>query len=497
MLFPKKFLHRPLSILNISVSRLLIGLLLGLGYSFVFYSFLYLSREIIRVLSVISNYNFYVLNDSEIEFYNLFFGFISALLGQSVLFQFLLERPGKYSVLGKRHRFTILNDQRIPIWYFLSWFAKLAIAYGTIFVMGMEGGADVFSFFPNYKYLFILIIVVLFFQSWNSFKLIFKRKSYKWMFVSFLGISAVAGGLSQINWVNHEAINEIGLKNNVSHHHQLKLPTATYSDYIWNKSQVISVYMARSKNELENNLIYYLEDQQLNLSQLEVEIIDLIKDQDEYYRYYLTIQLFIDRSIKMKDVNKLGDLLVRRGIYKAYYSTLPEKIGYDASFSRTTGIYQRFIYWEDIAGGPQMYLEHLKLLAEPSNVNIHQKANGQLLVDQKEISEAQLIEKIKAKTHKNMEGAFVYYVNDEIEYQDYIKVLDIYHQLITDLRNDKSLELYQTEFDNLNVEEVNEIEKMFPIRLITMNSAVLKRIKQRSLGPSKSPFYKSANPNLY
>jgi hypothetical protein len=53
--------------------RFIVGILIGLFYAFTFYSFMYITRESFRLLSSDENYSLWVLNDKEVNFYNLFF----------------------------------------------------------------------------------------------------------------------------------------------------------------------------------------------------------------------------------------------------------------------------------------------------------------------------------------------------------------------------------------------------------------------------------------
>ena len=92
--------------------RLISGLFIGIIYAFIFYSFLYFTRESFRLLTADENYSLWVLNDNEVNFYNLFFAFLSVFFSHSICFSFWFERPGKifgrYQFKAKR----ILSYQR-------------------------------------------------------------------------------------------------------------------------------------------------------------------------------------------------------------------------------------------------------------------------------------------------------------------------------------------------------------------------------------------------
>ena len=200
--------------LHIPKPRFTIGILIGLSYSFVSYAFLYLMREFFRVFSLTEDFDMWILTESEVYFYNFFFAFVAVIVGQSVCFSFWLDRPRK--IFGNRHfrRTKIINDQRFLHWYFLSWFSKLAFLFGILFGHLFQGGFHDFSLYPDYNFMFVMIVVVLFLQTWNSIRPTFRRKSFKWMLASAAIVSIVAFGLSRINLIDYKAINQNQLEKN-------------------------------------------------------------------------------------------------------------------------------------------------------------------------------------------------------------------------------------------------------------------------------------------
>lgn len=138
MTLTKNFLQKEPDFIKISRLKLISGILIGLVFSFVFYSFLYLIRESFRILSVTEYYDLWILSDNENQFYNLMFAFISVIIAQSVTFTFWFDSPGRNSEIRSRGRTTILNDQRVLNWYFLSWFSKLSIVFGLMFGLAFD-----------------------------------------------------------------------------------------------------------------------------------------------------------------------------------------------------------------------------------------------------------------------------------------------------------------------------------------------------------------------
>ena len=71
------FLNTETELFKIPKSKLIMGLFAGLFFAFCFYSFLYLTRESFRLVSLTEDYDFWILTDKEVGFYNLIFAFIS------------------------------------------------------------------------------------------------------------------------------------------------------------------------------------------------------------------------------------------------------------------------------------------------------------------------------------------------------------------------------------------------------------------------------------
>jgi len=181
-------------------------------------------RESFRILSVTEKYDLWVLTDKEVNFYNLFFAFLSVIIGQSVCFVFWFDQPKKIFGIRNHRKTAIVNDQRFLNWYFLSWFIKLAVVFGLFFGFTFHGSWHVFSLYPDYNYVFILIIITLFLQTWNTIRSTYIRKSLKWLFVSIIFVSVLSFGLSKINLTNYNVINKSILSKNIHYRYKLDLP---------------------------------------------------------------------------------------------------------------------------------------------------------------------------------------------------------------------------------------------------------------------------------
>ena len=177
--------------LHLPKSKLIIGLLMVLGLSFSLYSFAYIVREAFRYVSLSCDYDLWLLSDEEVKFYNLVTAFIAVIISQSFCFAFWFNRPRRFRERRHFYFVSIVNDQMALNSCFLSWFSKLALVYAI--TLGVAPMFYVFSLYPDYKFVFVLLIVVLFLQSWTTIRRVFKRESLKWMLVSALLIGALEG----------------------------------------------------------------------------------------------------------------------------------------------------------------------------------------------------------------------------------------------------------------------------------------------------------------
>ena len=213
----KRFLHKDPQFPEIKKRNIILGIAFGIFHAFIFYSFLYLSREIIRLFSITDNYDIWVLSDKEVNFYNLFFAFLSLIFAQSICLLQWFGKPRKIFEKANIKKSPIINDQLFLNIFFLHWFSRLATLYALFIGITTAGGFNVFSFYPKYNFLFILILIVLFLQTWVTIRRVYKRKAFKWILFSAIIIMVLAFVFSRINLVNYQEINRLVLEKNIAH----------------------------------------------------------------------------------------------------------------------------------------------------------------------------------------------------------------------------------------------------------------------------------------
>lgn len=456
--------------------RLIAGILIGLFYSFAFYSFLYLTREVFRILSVTEDFDLWVLTDKEVNFYNLFFAFISVIISQSVCFTFWFDRPRK--IFGKGHykTTTIVNDQRVLNWYFLSWFSKLAIVYGIMFGLAFHGGFNVFSFYPDYNYIFILIIVVLFLQTWNSIRLAFKRKSLKWMLFSGVIISIVAFGLSRINLIDYKAINQSYLEKNIHHNYILELPETNSYERLYRRSLIEDIYMVKSKNPNKKEPLIIVENNKADLNKLEEIIIHWQSMRSEYDIPHMVYQLHIDKTIKMGFINQLKNELAKSGGTRIAYAVVPRNPEYDIWYYKDFSFQTRIPNWHSDWFNPKEIFDDV--IRFQNIIEINQSASGNCFINDEPVEKEKIKQTIKHLITNDSDYIIKFHVNDSVEFSDYFRVVSYSREVINELRNEYSKETYSEQFDWLDYEKMEEVKGKYPLRIFELTTDFKKMIKE-------------------
>jgi hypothetical protein len=198
---------------EISEFKAITGIILGLAFAVSLYLLLYLTRDIFRVLSIISAQNdvasIWILSDAETRFYNFFYASIALIIGQSVCLTYWFDLPRKYFSRRNLPRHLVVPDQKGLNYFFLSWFSQLAVLFGVFFCVAIPAGFRFINLHQDYKEIFFLIPIVLYLNTWTSIRRRYKKQSFKWMIITLITLSLLSYGLSRINPVDYRSINQI------------------------------------------------------------------------------------------------------------------------------------------------------------------------------------------------------------------------------------------------------------------------------------------------
>ena len=458
---------------RLSTFKLVSGVVVALLMAFVFYFFSCAMLEAFRMMTITPDYDMWVLGDKERSFYQLFFAFVSAILAQSFCLVYWFDGPRR--IFERRHRSAvqIVNGQRNLNWYFLSWFAKIVLIWFC--VLNFPGAFYAFSLYPDYKHLFILIIIVLFLHPWVAMRLAFKRKTLKWMALSGVLMTVLAFGMSRINVVDYKSLEIVFLSRNVPYVYGLELPEAEVLEKVEHASLSHNVYLVQSKDETESNSVIVIDGKTVDLKALSESMEEWRSYHSEMDIPLLTCCLYIDKKVQMKDVDEVLQTLADTRFYRIRYAVVPRHHELDVRYyyflsfptmRMPVRIYGDSIYqqWVEGVGEIPNQIIVTSLGAEAYNVN------GTLV----EGTECKSI--FKDLIQQDLDYIIRFKVDDEMLYGDYINVMASAMEALNDLKEEYALERYLKHWNQISSDEkVKEINAHLPFRFFEESEMVIQK----------------------
>lgn len=443
-----------------------IGIILGLVLAFYLYSLQYMTREAIRWFSI-SDDDLWLLSDSEVSFYNLIFAFISIIVGQSFCFIYWFHRPLKVHKLKAGRLQSIIHEQRFFNWYVLAWFSKTATMYGILFAMAGTGGYYVVSMYPYNNYVFILIVIVMFFQVWNSILLTFKRRAYKWIMLSFTVVSLLSFGLSKINMVDYKILNEKVVSKQLEKKYHLRLPTSNvYQTQSRRLYYVPNISLVKTKNE--NKPILLVDDNENTIASLTNEILKIKNKLPLELQLGMPVNLKIDREIPMSFVRQINKSMALNDIEMISYIVIPKEAEYDPRYyvyREKTHVITFNQLHEDFK--LELYLEQVKEYSNQINIKVT-KTGCQ--IDDLHISYEELSIILEKKIGNDNNYAIKFMMKDELNFETYFKAISGLHEAVFILRNQESLKKFGIDYKSLVAnymrDEQKAIDRKYPLRYL-------------------------------
>lgn len=442
----------------ISKFRFYSGLLLGIGYSCIFYFLLYSTREILRVFWVSDFYDIWILNEQEVAFYNLFYAFVSTILGQSICFTIWFETPKRIYERNYRRRISIITDHKVLNWFFLAWFSKLAVSYAAIFGASYSS-ADfyIFSFYPKYNYVFVLIIIVLFLQTWLGVLLKYKLTGTKWMLIAASIVTLISIGLSKINLVDSVSYNAQVLSSNIYERYDLILPESDYFKRRIHPNRFERIFLVNKDYGDTSTPLYIMDNEHCTISELALKLLNEKNKRPQELQNILQFQLNIAPNVKMDHVERLKRELAYLDTPVLAYGVVPTDHPLDRKY------YKGHIF--PVAN--YAYYEHVtKDLGNTFKITITPLNSGNYLLNRKQVSTEEVRTTVAdlIKTNPNFVIQLKFYSNTLFE--DYFAMLLNARSAILDLRNAYSENQYKIAFDELPRDYQREVMSIYPSRIM-------------------------------
>ncbi|TKG93794.1 hypothetical protein EYV94_16250 [Puteibacter caeruleilacunae] len=445
--------------LALSKFRLISGLIFGLLYAISFYSLLFMTRESLRIISITHANDIWVLTDKQVGFYNLFFAYLASIVGQSICFTIWFDAPHYgYGRNGYRIN-SIVNDQRNLIWYFLSWFSKLAFIFVLLVGMVYQRGFNLFSFHPEYNFLFIFIIIVLFFQSWNTIRVTFIRQSKRWIIMALIIVSGLSIGLSKINLIDYKAINKMVLSKNIHTNYTLQLPESMIYEPAVKQSLMEDINVVFDKNDSINPTPKIIIDsEEITLTELPKKVQEWQEKRHSVAIPFMIYRLYIHGEVKMAFIGRLKTVLKACGGNQIGYAVIPANYNYG----------HRPYPKEYIAVPLSSQITQLTIPAVPPTahqytaitINLHSK--GDMLVNEVLLHEQDHKSYIRSTIEKNPNYRFICHIDPNTPYRLYLRNYIQLKEIITALRNEYAMEKYGKKYDSLDWEDSKSVKRIYP-----------------------------------
>ncbi len=194
----KNNLKPKLTVADIGVLRFWLGIAVGILFAFILCLFFNYSREILRFFSSLFS-DVIIMEKKTAFFFNLFFASFSSAIGFSATFWFWMSRR-KYEH-RKQKLFSRLSqvNSTLIIWIPIMIVARIGTILFILFY-GQHEDHSSLRLIDDFKLLFTLLPLAIFFHNWISIRKVFKVN--KWMlysFVSFLLLSVMVFLLASVN----------------------------------------------------------------------------------------------------------------------------------------------------------------------------------------------------------------------------------------------------------------------------------------------------------
>lgn len=468
MALPKHFLSNRISQLNISKVNAYLALVIGVFSALALYSLFNVSRDVFRLMSFHVESGIWSLTSKEIFWYNLFYAYVSSIFGQTIAISFLLH---KSKPIFTKRRFRVLdiqNHHQFYSWNIIHWLVKVMTCYGILFYAEFNN----YNTLPDYRYFYILLVLVLFFGSWNSTILIFRRLALKILFVSAVSISILSLGLSQINLAKFIRYEKQILKMNIHYNYEYEKVESEYYRYLVKRDIIENIYIVFPKDGKEKIPVIVHQNKEYQLSQLLNLITTCQSCRDEVDSKFMSINLCIHKDIPMGFVNKVKFEISNSGIYKISYSVIPENEEFDQKSYSPYGISLKLPPTRKRKYGPPLpksIYENFSQSAFYQNCRIIRQISDNIFeVNGDSLTDESLKGFIKNELLLNKKVVFINIINNELRFESYLKVIESLFLAGEEIKNNYSLKDYGIPFNELREYQAYEIYKRIRLPLLEL-----------------------------
>ena len=439
---------------HISKFRFWYSAFLGLLIAFFVYSFFCGFRVIYRLMDELSFSNGpYIISEDARYWQNFTFAVFSLALGNAIFLGSIFKKFPRQSLKNYK-RLSILNDQAFLPFGGFHFIAKLLVLLSFI-----TWGFFDLKLYKTPVFLFVLLSIVIFLESWKSIVLHFKTRVYKYQIINFVVLTLLAFCISTTSIFNYKEIDNVLQKNNVF----VNIPV---SDYINNQQYypflVMKMYLENEKltYEIQGNKVYNLDDFQKTINEKSF-------NRYLYYDYHrFRFNILADSDLTMKSIKELEQTLFVSQIQNIVYVTQYHKPKYTSRLE-FNGLKKGLMFFniemDSIHGKPMPSLPKLQLEKEDTILNIF--IGDKITFNNSEIKKEELYTFFKSKINRT--NIFNFKYSEDLPFQKFITVYSEYSKAVDELReeiqnvpydeNNYSLH-YQEKYER----ELNRIKAFYP-----------------------------------
>lgn len=337
----------------------------------------------------------------------------------------------------------------------------MAIFYWILFGDIMDSGYLTFRIFPNYVFMFVLMLVFLFFQTWITLRRFLGSPGLKWMLISFAVVTLSSFALSRYNPVDYKAINQAILSHNTFVEYDIELPESDHSVQSISKIWVEKLYVVQPENPSDSFPMLFFNDQQISAQELHENIIAIRSMYGEWESTRLTIQIIADQDLPMRYLNEVRNILIQARALRVVYAVVPETRDYPKSYYRYKGINSKLPPFTSDTSNQQC-LDEFEEFSQIIHVYPFDDVS---VVNDSLIALDQFKAYIMSNIFDNPDYVIVLHVSGDLSYADYIRHYAAIQSAVYDLREYESQNRYGKSFYDIHWADENEILKIYPLRV--------------------------------
>ena len=447
---------------RLSPFKLVSGIVVALLMSFVFYFFSCVMLEAFRLMTVTPEYDIWVPSEKGRSFYQLFFAFVSVVFAQSFCLAYWFDGPRRVFERGHRSAVQIVYGQRNLNWYFLYWFAKVLLCWFCIF--SFPGSFYAFSLYPDFKHLFILLMIVLFLHPWVAIRQAFKRKTVKWMAVSAVLVTVLAFGMSRINVVDYKSLDNAFLSRNAPHSYSLELPETEALVKVEHATLSKNAYLVQSKDKTESKCLIIVDGKTVDLKAFSESMEDWRLCHNEADIPLLNCRLNIDKNVKMKDVDEVRQALADMRFYRVQYAVVPRHRELDVRYYTFLSLHTQRLPARFL--GDSLYQKWIEDVSEiPNQIVVMPKGTGTFEINGVMTEGKGGKARFRDLIEQDLDYIIRFKVDEEMLYGDYMVVVTSAMEALDELKDEYAMDRYLKHWDQLyEYEEQVDIRNHFPFR---------------------------------